>query len=92
MLPIDPQDAVDRLVRFQAAVRDLLVQSRNTRGLHEVNRDSECENTRAETLREVQGRRHARRHAAKAVARFSPAMLFVGDRCFGQYSVQLWWL
>src|SRR5258708_6624019 len=40
MIPIDPQDAVDRLLRFQAEVRGLLVQSRNTRGLHEVNRDS----------------------------------------------------
>ncbi len=40
MLPIDPDDAVDRLKRFQAAVRDALVRSRDAQGLSAVNRAS----------------------------------------------------
>ena len=36
MFPIDPQSAVDRLVEFQRAVRDMIVKSRAASGLHEV--------------------------------------------------------
>src|SRR6476646_1974941 len=38
MLPIDPQNVVDRLRHFQRAVRDQVVRSRQQRGLHEVDR------------------------------------------------------
>lgn len=40
MLPVDPHSVVDRLVEFQAAVRDAVTRSRTQGGLHEVNRES----------------------------------------------------
>jgi fructose-1,6-bisphosphatase/inositol monophosphatase family enzyme len=36
----DPQSVVERLLEFQRAVRDLIVRSRQTAGLHEVTRSS----------------------------------------------------
>ncbi|HEV2292913.1 MAG TPA: hypothetical protein VGR35_03605 [Tepidisphaeraceae bacterium] len=36
MLPIDPQSIVDRLIEFQRAVRDMIIHSRASTGLHEV--------------------------------------------------------
>jgi hypothetical protein len=40
MLPVDPQDVVDRLRHFQRAVREQVVRSRQQRGLHEVDRST----------------------------------------------------
>src|SRR5687767_7790065 len=40
MLPIDPQSAIDRLREFQRAVRNLVVRSRTSHGLHQVTRSS----------------------------------------------------
>src|SRR3954470_25063799 len=40
MLPVDPQNVVDRLKEFQRTVRDQVIASRQSHGLHEVNRSS----------------------------------------------------
>ena len=39
----DPQSVVERLLEFQRAVRDLIVRSRQTAGLHEVSRASSAD-------------------------------------------------
>jgi hypothetical protein len=38
VLPIDPQSAIDRLINFQATVRDLIIASRKSKGLHAIDR------------------------------------------------------
>jgi hypothetical protein len=43
MLPVDPQHVVDRLLDFQRSVRDLIIRSRTTTGLHEVTRSSSAD-------------------------------------------------
>jgi hypothetical protein len=43
MLPIDPQAAVDRLLDFQRNVRSLLIASRTSHGLHDVNRSTSAD-------------------------------------------------
>lgn len=40
MLPIDPQEAIDRLLEFQRAVRSMLIASRRAQGLAAVSRES----------------------------------------------------
>ncbi len=40
MLAVDPQHVVERLLQFQKSVRDLIIQSRTSVGLHEVSRSS----------------------------------------------------
>src|SRR5687768_6575985 len=40
MLPLDPADIVPRLKAFQRNVRDALVRSRGSSGLHEISRAS----------------------------------------------------
>jgi hypothetical protein len=39
----NPQSILDRLTEFQAAVRDLVIRSRQSHGLHEVNRSSSAD-------------------------------------------------
>lgn len=40
MLPIDPQDAIDRLIEFQKIVRDVVMRSHTSSGSHEVLRST----------------------------------------------------